>query len=175
MEPVKLQQLCDKEDIRTLVVQYCRSCDRRDFATLATLYTPDATDDHGKLYCGSAAGYVTWLEGMLETMTATVHHVMNHFIEFDPLDSSRARGEVCVMAYHLRVDKDGQENQIITGGRYLDHYAKNDGVWRFTKRETVMDWNEVETSLRRWPITAGIREGDAGWRMFSTGGSVGRF
>jgi hypothetical protein len=51
---------------------------------------------------------------------------------------------------------------MIAHGRYLDHYEKRDGVWRFLRRTLVLDWIEersvslsVETAAQNMGIALG--------------------
>lgn len=153
-----LDALLAKEEIRELVLRYCRAVDRRDYAALPALYHPDATDDHSPMYKGDAQGYLEWLPSMLETMTVTSHMVQNHLIA---VEGDRAEGEVTMISYHLTKDDDGKDIEIIIGGRYLDRYEKRDGQWRFSHRKIVMDWNQIQPSLCQWdsPMVAGTPVG----------------
>ncbi|MBB3048352.1 3-phenylpropionate/cinnamic acid dioxygenase small subunit [Litorivivens lipolytica] len=155
---MSLETLLAKDAIRDLVLRYCRAIDRRDYGALAALYHEDATDDHSPMYCGSAAGYLEWLPSMLETMTVTSHMVQNHLIE---VDGQRAEGEVVMVSYHLTQDENGNDIEIIIGGRYLDKYECRDGVWRFSHRKIVMDWNQIQESTCQWdsPMVEGTPVG----------------
>ncbi|MEG3062119.1 MAG: nuclear transport factor 2 family protein [Comamonas sp.] len=148
--PHSLQLMLDQRDIQNLAIRYCRAIDRHDWAALRGLYHDDATDDHGRLFTGLAHDYIDWLPGIARTMHATFHQISNHLIG---LRGDRAEGEVYIVAVHLKTASNGEEQQVITGGRYLDRYTRRDGVWKFQSRKAVMDWNEVKPSLRRWPIT----------------------
>lgn len=158
-----LQGLLDKHAIEELAVRYCRASDRQDWQAMRALYHEDATDDHGSLFQGSASDYIDWLPSMAQKMRATFHQVSNHLIE---LRGDTAEGEVYVVACHLKTNKSGEEEQVITGGRYLDRYTRRDGVWKFQSRKAVMDWNEAQPSLRRWPLTGAPLRQDPGWDYF---------
>lgn len=147
-----LQSLLDKREIEELVLRYCRAADRRDWAAMRALYHDDATDDHGALFQGSASNFIDWIPTMVSKMRVTFHQVSNHYIV---LRGDQAEGEVYVVAYHLKTDQAGSASQIVTGGRYLDRYSLRDGVWKFASRKAVMDWNEVQPSLQRWPLSGG--------------------
>lgn len=153
-----VESLLAKDEIRDLVLRYCRAIDRRDYAALQALYHDDATDDHSPMYQGSAAGYLEWLPSMLETMTVTSHMVQNHLIV---VAGDKAEGEVTMISYHLTKDEGGQDVEIVIGGRYLDKYEKRDDVWRFSHRKIVMDWNQIQPSSCQWdsPLVAGTPVG----------------
>lgn len=159
-----LQVLLDKREIEELVVRYCRAADRRDWRGMALLYHDDATDDHGNLFQGSAADYLAWLPTMTSKMRITSHHVSNHFIV---VRGEQAEGEVYVVSFHLKADKDGNDVQVTTGGRYLDRYERRAGVWKFARRKAVMDWNEVQPSLQRWPVEGAALDADPAWEYFA--------
>jgi ketosteroid isomerase-like protein len=132
--------LLDKEAIRDLVLSYSRGVDRQDFAFLRTLYTEDAVeDDHGGAYSGSAEGYVDWLEDIMgKVVDNSVHLVHNHMIVL--LGPDRAEGEVYVSGHSRLRQPDGSREDLTHGMRYLDHYAKTDGIWRFSRRTIIVDW-----------------------------------
>lgn len=146
----ELQQLLDKQAIQELVYGYSRAVDRQDFALLRTLYAADGLDDHGGLYCGSASGYVDWLEQtMSKTCDITTHSVSNHLIALT--SATTAEGEVYVTAYHRLHGQPGEGfGELIEGLRYIDEYAKHDGRWLFAKRTLVNDWAQVGKAF--WDI-----------------------
>ncbi|MES2246438.1 MAG: nuclear transport factor 2 family protein [Pseudomonadota bacterium] len=161
--PDALQRLLAHREIQDLAIRYCRAIDRHDWAAMRALYHADATDDHGSLFQGPASEYIDWLPSMAQKMHATFHQVGNHLIAWR---GDRAEGEVYVVACHLKTGADGQEEQVITGGRYLDRYTRRDGAWKFQSRKAVMDWNEVQPSLRRWPLTGARGQQDPAWDFF---------
>ncbi len=138
--------LVDKDAIRDLVLTYSRAVDRQDFALLKTLYTEDAVeDDHGGLYSGSATGYIDWLKEVMPRLGITIHAVHNHLIGFDSAD--RAQGEVGLVGYHRLPNGKGGWDDLIHGMRYLDHYAKTGGRWRFARRTVCVDWKQFGPSV----------------------------
>ena len=135
-----LQSLLDKEMIRDLVHSYSRGVDRQDFAFLRLLYTPDALeDDHGGAYSGSAEGYVDWLQDIMgKVVENSAHLIHNHMIVL--LGPDRAEGEVYVSGHSRLRRPDGSLEDLTHGMRYLDHYSKTGGQWRFARRTVVVDW-----------------------------------
>lgn len=136
-----VSELLDKQAIAELVFAYSRAVDRQDFVLLRTLYTEDGYDDHGGLYSGPAAGYVDWLEQAMQGCDNTTHSVHNHLIAFTGEDS--AEGEVYVTAYHRLRNNEGGFTELVEGLRYLDHYRRVDGCWRFARRQLINDWCQV--------------------------------
>ena len=158
-----LQELLDKQAIQELVIKYCRAADRQDWELMASLYHEDATDDHGQMFRGSAKDYLAWLPSMRGQMEVTSHHVSNHYIV---VNGDRAEGEVYIVAYHLKGTRDGQKNQVVTGGRYLDKYENRGKGWKFAARKAILDWNEFQPSLSRWPNEGRARKDDPAWAFF---------
>jgi ketosteroid isomerase-like protein len=135
-----IMSLLDKEAIRDLVLSYSRGVDRQDFAFLRTLYSEGAIeDDHGGAYSGSAEGYVDWLQDIMgKVVDNSVHLVHNHMIVL--LGPDRAEGEVYVSGHSRLALPDGNREDLTHGMRYLDHYAKSAGRWRFSRRTIIVDW-----------------------------------
>jgi hypothetical protein len=152
-----LQGLIDKQALHELALRYCRACDRRDFALLRSLYHDDAIDDHGAMFCGSADEYLAWLPGVLANFEATVHSITNALYA---VRGDEAQGELYTVAYHRTRAPAARE--ITIGGRYLDRYARRDGVWKFAHRSLALDW------CRSTPVDA------AAYREFAAGAPPGR-
>lgn len=134
-----LRELQDREAIRELVFRYCRAVDRREFAALGALYHPDAIDDHTPYFRGPAREFIARLPAIMATTRLTTHHVTNTLIASH---GDRAEGEICTLVYHLQDSSAGLQ-ELLVGGRYLDHYVRGDAGWQFMHRKIVLDWSEL--------------------------------
>lgn len=154
-----LQKLIDREAIRDLVWRYCRAVDRRDFAALRTLYTADATDEHGGMFQGPADQFIDLLPSIMAPMEVVWHMTGNMLIE---VQGDEAEGEIYTFSYH-RADLGNGPEDLVVGGRYLDRYGKEDGQWKFRHRKIVMDWNQIGPSRCQWDsvLFAGTPRGQA--------------
>ena len=156
--PEGLRELLAKQAILELLHAYSRAVDRQDFALLATLYTPDGSDDHTGLYTGPAAGYVVWLRSAMKAVDLTTHQVHQASIS---VRGRRAEGEVYVTAYNRLHADGGRFEELVHGLRYLDRYREDEGVWRFEHRSVVVDWTERRPAAER-EERGGQRDGLAG-------------
>ncbi|GAY15154.1 nuclear transport factor 2 family protein [Mycobacterium sp. shizuoka-1] len=138
----RLQSLIDKDEIRELALRYCRGVDRKDPALLRSLYTRDGIDNHANIFRGSASEYVDFLESTFQFIQIGAHYVCNHLIE---LDGDQASGEVYALGYHILPTGQGSPTESFVGVRYLDHYRREDGEWRFATRELVIDLDRSHT------------------------------
>ncbi|MEM9706909.1 MAG: nuclear transport factor 2 family protein [Pseudomonadota bacterium] len=154
-------RLAAKDEIRDLVLRYCRAIDRRNFDALPPLFSVDALDDHGAYYQGPAAGFIEALPEIMAPMKVTSHQVFNHLIA---LEGDHAEGEVYVQAFHHYDDENGDPIDATVGGRYLDKYCREEGVWRFCHRKIVLDWNAIGPSRCDWddPSATGTPRGSDG-------------
>jgi hypothetical protein len=144
----RLQELLDKDAIRHLVLMYSRGVDRKDTNLLRSLYTADGVDNHGPVYRGSASGYVDFLEVSFPIITVGAHYVCNHLIS---IEGDTAEGEVYAIGYHILPASDGGFTESFVGVRYLDHYRREAGVWKFALRDVVFDLDSTRTLDHRRP------------------------
>lgn len=134
--PLDPAEALDRMALQQLAFAYCHAIDRQDFALLRSLYHDDAIDDHSPMFVGSPDEYVAWLPAMLANWQLTVHTIHNSLFL---IDGDRAEGELYSTAFHRTADG---SREVIAHGRYLDHYRKRDGVWKFYRRALVLDWFE---------------------------------
>ena len=127
-------EVLDRLALQQLAHAYCHAVDRGDLVLLRSLYHDDAIDDHGEMFRGSPDEYVAWLPNMLAGLAATRHEITGMLFI---VDGDRAQGELVNTAYHRTLGPEARE--IIVSGRYLDTYAKREGVWRILRRSLVMD------------------------------------
>lgn len=135
----ELQRLLDKQAIIELSHQYCRAADRRDYQLLASLYHDDAREDHGDFFKGLAKDFLKQMPAIQKPMKILHHNITSHNIFFDKTRPDYAEGEIYVLAFHQVETAEGDMDLLI-GGRYLDHYEKRQGQWKFSFRTIVADW-----------------------------------
>jgi hypothetical protein len=145
-----VQALVDKDEIRDVLMRYSRGVDRLDVALLTSCYHADSWDDHGH-FKGTGHEFAAFIVESLASRTHhTTHSVANVFIELDSNDRDAAVAESYAVAYLRRRDDAGEWLDVFAG-RYVDRFARRDGVWRIARRVVVHDWS---TSTRLDPSTS---------------------
>ncbi|WP_297492091.1 nuclear transport factor 2 family protein [Acidocella sp.] len=178
MNETALANLLAKDAIRELGMLYSRGVDRKDAALLRSLYTADATDTHGDTFDGGAEAYVDFLESSFPYMPYSGHHICNHLIS---VEGDTGEGEVYAYAFHIIPDGKGGWLEDGMFVRYLDHYRKEDGRWRFAKRVVTYDCSFrrpaalQERHAFTVPVEPTAYPGDASYatltsRLFARGG-----
>ncbi|MBC2650242.1 nuclear transport factor 2 family protein [Novosphingobium aerophilum] len=72
---------------------------------------------------------------------ATRHIVHAQWVE---ITGDRARGETVGTAEHRIAGADGTGDRLLCWAiRYQDEWRRDDGAWRFTRRDLIVDWEEV--------------------------------
>jgi hypothetical protein len=140
MSDSALAILIAKDEIRELGMLYSRGVDRKDGALLRSLYTADATDTHGDTFDGGAADYVDFLEKSFPYMRYSGHHICNHLIT---VAGDTGEGEIYAYTFHIIPDGQGGWLEDLRLVRYIDHYRKEEGNWRFAKRVVTYDYSST--------------------------------
>ena len=154
IDPRALAELLDRQAITEVLMRYARSIDRKDPELLASLYWPEATDDH-LLYEGDIPGLVKFCMEFTVDMP-TQHFLGNILIEF--ADGANAYTETYYQAYHNMPLENGGREDLTLLGRYLDHFQKRDGQWKMLRRTVVADAYTRVPATSEWQtgIFAGI-------------------
>jgi uncharacterized protein (TIGR02246 family) len=123
----------DQQGLRDLVEAYARGLDRREFDTVAALFTSDATLT---LYGNETKGreQLATAFHVLDRYDVTTHFLGQTTVD---IDGDRATGETYCLAHHLS----DQGNRVMSI-RYQDVFTRVDGRWYFLSRELVVDWEE---------------------------------
>jgi hypothetical protein len=155
-----LQRLIDKDQIRDVIMRYCRAVDRQDLELLLSLYHPGATEDHGA-YKGPVAGFAEHLLKVMRTQYEVVRHSIGTvIIEIDGasafVESSFDAG--CILRQRT---PDGKRQARVHSGRYLDKFERRDGVWAIANRIVVKDYIEfrpISDESDGYPVARSDRE-----------------
>ena len=134
---MNLDELADRMALRDLVSRYPGIPDDRNYALVDEVFTEDA-ELVGPGF--SLTGREQIRVGMqaIEQYSATLHCVHNHTIE---LAGDTARGETYCVANHLH-EVDGVPYKLDWGVRYSDHYRRDSGGWRISRRELRVVWQQ---------------------------------
>ena len=135
--PVELQGLIDRQAILDCIHRYARALDRHDDELLASVFHPDAIDNHGP-WVGGREPFVRWANHEVHShLDAHMHHITTHSCE---LDGDVAHTESYVIFVHRH--RDGR-TITVGGGRYIDRLEKREGEWRIALRRLIMDYRYV--------------------------------
>ena len=141
----RLRRLEDLEQIRQLFVEYKTVLDKQDFAAYGALFAADgefiATPQEGLQQARGPAAIQALVEAMPGSLLGSApgddfHVVINPLIELDADDPDRARAEVTWL-YVVKGD-DGLPSPAKLG-HYDDQLVREDGRWRFLRREAPTD------------------------------------
>jgi hypothetical protein len=132
----KLQELIDREEIRDVLMRYCRGCDRGNAEMIASAFHEDGIDQHdiprpaADLAKGAAAVY----------MPHMMHFTGNVLIE---LDGDMAHVESYFMSFSSP-DEEGKLSTRTRAARYLDRFERRNGVWKIAYRLVVDEWARID-------------------------------
>lgn len=133
-EPI--EALIARQALHDLVVAYARAVDRGDEALLASIFHDDAEVVTGFID-GRGADYARAVVAMVRAnLASSFHSIGSPYFE---LAGDAAAGETYVTA-HV-VSRGESPQATLMGGRYLDRFARRDGVWRIAHRHFVTDWS----------------------------------
>ena len=130
----QLQEVIDREEIRTLPVRYCDRVWQNDAEGYAKLFTEDgwfATNDP-KLPRAEGRGNLAKMIAEQAATSKPRPFIHNHVVEL--LGSDRAKGTCYV---EVKLMREGQK-WLLTGW-YNDEYAKVNGEWKFKSRQITTD------------------------------------
>jgi SnoaL-like domain len=135
----------DRADILETVTWYFMAIDRRDFAVLHRVFTPDVEAVfEGVRVAGGIDRLIAFVTGASDVslpvdvvdLQLSMHFMGNHVAT---IDGDSARTETYALA-HL-VDRPGGEPRMRTRGlRYVDELVRTPEGWRIAKREHLCDW-----------------------------------
>ena len=151
----RLRRLEDRAELGELVARYALAVDDRDFETLAMLFTRGCVFDNVKGVEQGRERVVAYYRERLAEFGPSYHIPHMQTLDFSGPDAASGT----VMA-HAELAIDGVTYAVAL--RYLDHYLREEGRWRFQERKVrqlyAMPLAELPGGLaqalrKRWPGT----------------------
>jgi hypothetical protein len=122
---------------------YARAMDRNEPALLDEIFTADAVIEAPSLRIEGLAEIRKMPAVLKQKYAITNHSVCNQTVE---IAGDRATGETYCLGHLVSVAARGGEFVLAESVRYLDEWSCTDGVWRFTRREIVVDFSEIRST-----------------------------
>ena len=133
-----VQELLDREAIRTVLGRYCRAVDRGDAELMRTVYWPDATEWHGS-FVGLSMDFVD-LAVLAEGYESLWHSLGTINID---LQGSTAYSEAYFSSRCVPIGRsNGARSLRLHEGRYIDRFEKREGEWRVADRKIVSEFTD---------------------------------
>lgn len=126
----RIRRLEDRFAIADLVVTYATLLDDRQWTRVGALFTRDGVFASPNSTTVGREAIVANFEVKLARYTWTLHDPHGHAVEF--VDDDHARGTV--IGYS---ELGNAEMSLCTSIRYLDDYRREDGRWRFERRNVL--------------------------------------
>jgi ketosteroid isomerase-like protein len=121
--------MTDHETILNALARYARGVDERDFASVAALFTADASIDYAVAGGAvlKAAELATWLGRAMPIFRMTQHHLGLPVID---VHGDTAHTRVPVIATHVQQRHDGSEVCAVLHGTYTHEWSRTADGWR---------------------------------------------
>jgi len=146
----KVLELIDRQEIWAVILKYARGIDRLDHEMVRSCYWDDAIDDHHG-YIGSPDFFIDVTFAGARASSIVQHHgLSNHSCEIDGDDAH-------CETYYTFIGANIEPPHLLSMGRYIDHFQRRDGVWKYANRVTVIEKN---FALTEHVDDAIIRAGD---------------
>jgi hypothetical protein len=139
-----IREMADRVAIRELIEAYAHCADRRDAEGQMSLFTADTrfvvymnAKDPRPTQELNSRGALASVFADLNKYDATTHFLGQSTIL--SLTADHATGETYCLAHHVTTD--GRQRRLMVASlRYIDSFAKVEGVWLFAERRLYVDW-----------------------------------
>src|SRR5215472_6184642 len=133
---VRLQRLEDMEEIRTLLLDYGRFLDSRDLVAYSRLFAKDGEWVGGFGSAKGPAGIQAFMEKNLGTgpNRGNTFHILSNFV----ID---VKGDTAIAWSRWTFVTPGADGKPVIGqsGRYSDTLVRENGHWKFKRRQAMND------------------------------------
>lgn len=139
MNDVSLQKLVDDLALRRSAELYAYGADHRDKPTWAAILAADCVIEGPGFRMEGREQSLGAIDHLRASFKATLHRIHN---QVATVSGDSAEGETYCTADHL-MQQDGKDVILSWNIRYQDRWQREDGVWKFTHRTLIVDWEEV--------------------------------
>lgn len=134
----RVQQLEDTEAIRSLLIEYGRVLDRRDFDAYGRLFATDGSWTGGMGSATSPAAIGKMVEAGFAAMSPDLYENSNHVMTSFDVDIDGDTATAWSRWLWVVEGSDGRP-QPERGGFYEDSLVRENGQWRFKDRRAVTE------------------------------------
>jgi hypothetical protein len=152
----RLQEMLDHYEITKLLNEYCHGCDRMDQVYMASVYSQNSWDDHGRNKCPGPE-FASRTMNDMQAMCNMCSHLMGQTLI--RISGDEAGAESYFIATVRSSTDEGGELLKQLGGRYIDTFVREAGQWRIKRRICVRDWSISQPISNDWLAGAGFVEG----------------
>lgn len=151
-----LREMIDHFQIRKLLAEYSRGCDRADEPLMASIYAQDSWDDHG-IVQATGAEYSRIMCGRVKEETESLSHILGQSLIRIDGDSAGAETYFVAVARDTAEDGTPMCNQL--GGRFIDQLVREDGRWKVRHRKVLRDWSVAIPLHHDWVLSNTLTPG----------------
>lgn len=164
-----ISRLVAREEIRELILRWCRAIDRLDLDAIREVFHPDAYDDHGS-FKGGVDALIAWIAERHRSIPFSMHAVTNSLVDFLAEDEALAES-YCIAMQKYPAESRGALESLVgeldmpankaldmsIACRYVDIVTRREGCWKIARRTVVFD------SVSVVPGVTTPRPEDTGW------------
>lgn len=136
-------ELSDHAALRRTAELYALGADRRDKDLWRQVLAESCIIEGPGFVIEGREANLGSIDFLAASFRATVHRVHQCIAT---IDGDEARGETYSTADHLLSDSD---EILVWAIRYQDHWRREDGTWRFTRRALIVDWEEMRPIMAK--------------------------
>lgn len=130
----------DLAALRAAADTYARGADRRDRAMWRAALCDDVVIAGPGFAIAGLEANLGSLDFLAAQFVATRHIV--HDVDAT-LAGDHAQGETRCTAEHRIAGPDGADSLLVWAIRYQDQWRRDAGVWKFSRRDLIVDWEEL--------------------------------
>lgn len=130
----------DHEQLRRVAHLYALGADRRSKEMWREVLADDVTIVGPGFEISGLEANLGSIDHLAHAFKATRHIVHDQDLV---IQGDAATGETRGSAEHRLTGSDGSDQLLVWAIRYQDRWQRIDETWKFTRRELIVDWQEI--------------------------------